>query len=70
MDWVNIALVLQSFALLWAWARIRHLDHALRGQSLEMGAVRERVGVSDYDVDGYHSRIHPECRPEHLKGGR
>lgn len=42
-----------------AAARVRHLEYALRGQALEIGALCERVGVTDRDVDEYHARIHP-----------
>jgi heme O synthase-like polyprenyltransferase len=43
-----------------AAARVHHLEHALRGQGLEIGALCARVGVTDQDVDAYHARIHPQ----------
>ena len=62
MDWpLHIALICTAASAFYSAFRVRHLEHALRGQGLEIEAVRERAGVTENDIDDYHDRIHPRC---------
>lgn len=66
MTWImnnlhTIAVLAALVAIAAMAHRMRHLEHALRGQRLELGAVRERAGVTEADVDDYHARVHPCC---------
>lgn len=41
--------------------RVQQLGSTVVDHDLQLGAVRERAGVTDNDVDDYHDRVHPEC---------
>lgn len=41
--------------------RVRQLAVWLRDHNVELGAIRDRIGLTDSDVDDWHDRVHPEC---------
>ncbi len=62
LDTLLILAVLAALALASAAAiRVRHLADLVVDHDLQLGAVRDRAGVTDNDVDDYHDRIHPDC---------
>ncbi|MDN5857895.1 MAG: hypothetical protein L0I24_09880 [Pseudonocardia sp.] len=62
LDTLLILTALLALALAGGAAiRARHLSSVLGDQGLQLGAIRERIHMSDDDVDRYHDRIHPAC---------
>jgi hypothetical protein len=50
-----------------ALQRLHWHDRWLLDHNLELGALRERAGITEQDIEDYHDRIHP-ARAE--TGGR
>jgi hypothetical protein len=58
---LHIAVAASVSAATFATLTVLQFRHCLRSHSLEIGALRERVGVTDDDVNDYHARVHPDC---------
>ncbi|QJY46633.1 hypothetical protein [Pseudonocardia broussonetiae] len=56
-----VAVIAAMATAAWALRYAQQLGSAVLDHDLQLGAVRERVHVTDLDVDRYHDRIHPAC---------